>query len=334
VAIHELACRLFRDQLPESWVPGYLADRGFPADMQENWQVGYAPAGRDALIRHLRNAGYQDALIEAAGLARRTRYGLLVDTFRDRAMLPIRSPRGRIVAFIGRAGQPTDPAVPKYLNSPSTPLYRKGDVLFGLWEARSALAAGAPPVLTEGPLDAIAVALASPDYAPVSLCGTALTARQADLLRTGHTEIIVAFDADRSGRRAAVSAYQLLRSGQTTAVVLPPGSDPAQVLDEHGPGVLAAMLSRRQPLADLVVDAEIDRWTRWLGFAEGRIGALRAAAAVVSAMPACDVGRQVGRLAERLGLDNATVTEAVTDALTRSVSSEGRLAGLGLLSWT
>lgn len=322
VAIHELAARLFRELLPESWVPGYLADRGFAADVQESWQVGYAPAGLDTLIRHLRSAGYQDALIEAAGLARRTRYGQLADTFRDRAVLPIRSPRGKVVAFIGRAADHPDSAVPKYLNSPSTPLYRKGDVLFGLWEARAALAAGAPPILTEGPFDAIAVAVASSDYAPVSLCGTAVTARQADLLRTGPAEIVVAFDADRSGQRAAVSAYQRLMFGRPSAVAFPPGSDPAQVLREHGPAVLAAMLqNQRRPLADLVVDAELDRWDRWLGFAEGRIGALRAAAAVVSAMPAWDVGRQVSRLADRLGLDHAIVTEAVTDALTRLISS-------------
>ncbi len=324
MAIHEVAARLFRDQLPNSWVPGYLAGRGFPADIQRHWQIGYAGTGRDALIRGLRAAGYPDALIEAAGLARRTRCGLLVDTFRDRAMLPIRSPRGSIVAFIGRAAEHADPAVPKYLNSPSTALYSKGEVLFGLVEARQALASKALPVLAEGPLDAIAIAMACPDYAAVALCGTALTTRQAALIGAGHAEILVAFDADRAGRRAAVSAYKLLRPlcGQATAAVLPDGSDPAQVLYDYGPGGLAAMLgSHRRPLADLVVDAEIERWARWLSFAEGQIGALRATASLVSAMPASDVGRQVARLADRLGLDHATVTEAVTDSLARLISA-------------
>ena len=329
MAIHELAALLYRDQLPGSWVPGYLAGRGFPAYVQRRWQVGYAASGPDALLRHLRAAGYPDVLIETAGLARRTRHGQLVDMFRDRAVLPIRS-HGRIVAFVGRAAEHADPGVPKYLNSPTTPLYTKGDVLFGLCEAQAALAAGATPVLTEGPLDAIAVALANPDCAPVSPCGTALTARQTHLLGAGHAEIVVAFDADRSGQLASLSAYHLLAPAceRVTAVVFPAGSDPARVLSDHGPGMLAAMLEhRRRPLADLVVDAEFDRWDGRLSFAEGQIGALRAAARLVGAMPASDVGRQVGRVADRLGLDHAIVTEAVTDAVTRLVLAGA--AGLG-----
>jgi len=295
-----------------------LAGRGFPAEVLTRWHVGYAAPGPDVLIRHLRSAGYPDVLIESAGLARRTGRGRLLDTFRDRAMLPIRR-QGRIVAFVGRAADHAHPAIPKYLNSPNTPLYTKGDVLFGLWEAQPALAAGATPVLVEGPLDTIAVALASPNYAPVSPCGTALTARQADLLGAEHAEIVVAFDGDRSGRLASVSAYRMLAPlcGQVTTVVLPARSDPAREFADHGPGVLAAMLAhRRRPLADLVVDAELDRWDGRLGFAEGQMGALRAAARLIGAMPAADVGRQVGRIADRLGLDHQIVTEAVTDALT------------------
>jgi DNA primase catalytic core len=320
VAIHEVAARFFRDRLAGSWVPDYLAGRGFDADVQQRWHIGYAPGDGRALRGHLRAVGYSDALIETAGLAHRNRYGHLVDAFRDRAMLPIRSPHGRIVAFIGRA----EVATPKYLNSASTLLYRKGDVLFGLWEASPELGSDKVPVITEGPLDAIAVAVADRGrYAPVALCGTAMTTAQVGALTTAMdlraTEVMVAFDADASGLRAAVNAYRLLSpvAGRLTTVRLPPGADPAQVLRDHGPRGLAAVLRHgRRPLADLVIDAELDRWARWLGFAEGRIGALRRTASVISAMPACDVGRQVGRLADRLALDHGTVTDAVTDALT------------------
>ncbi len=184
-------------------------------------------------------------------------------------------------------------------------------------------------MLTEGPFDALAVAIADPcRYAPVSLCGSTLTRRQAALLRDACTssraEVLVALDADRAGRRAAVSAYQMLSSlfAATTAVVLPVTTDPAHVLCHQGAGLLAATLGHsRRPLADLVVDAELDRWTRWLCFAEGQITALRAVAPIVSGMAVSDVGRQVGRLAERLGLDHPVVTEAVTDALTRQISA-------------
>jgi DNA primase catalytic core len=323
VAIHDVALRFFREQLTGSWVPGYLTERGFDGDVQQRWQAGYAPAGWDTLTRHLRAAHYPDSLIEAAGLARRSRHGL-IDLFRDRAVLPIRAGHGAVVAFIGRAAPHAGPDVPKYLNSPTTPLYGKRAVLFGLGEARAALASGATPVIAEGPLDVIAIALAGHGrYAPVAPCGAALTAQQAAALGRAcdlsAREVLVAFDADRAGRRAAIGTYQRLNQfgAITTAVTLPAGRDPAQILRDHGPSILAAALAqRRQPLADLVVDAEADNWCRWLSYAEGQIGALRATARVVAAMSPSDVGRQVGRLADWLGLDHATVTAAVTDALT------------------
>ena len=321
--VHQTAARFFRCRLPGSWVPGYLASRGFDAAVQQRWQAGYAPAGWTTLIRHLRSLGYRDAVIEAAGLARRSWRGTLIDTFRDRAMLPIRAPDGTIVAFVGRAPGSAGPDVPKYVNSPGTGLYRKGEVLFGLWEGRDALARRAQPVIVEGPLDAIAVSAASRGrYVGVAPCGTALTSQQvaalghaADLHATG---VLVAFDPDQAGQRAAVHAYQLLspHTGTVMAVNLPAGLDPAQLLRNQGPAALAhALRDRAQPLADLVIDAEVDGWSRWLQYAEGQINALRAAAPLIAAMPPAHVARQVARLADRLGLDYATVTEAVTDAL-------------------
>lgn len=110
--------------------------------------------------------------------------------------------------------------------------------------------------------------------------------------------------------------------------MLPSGQDPAQILHDCGPSALAAPLaSDCCPLADLVVDAKVDAWSRWLSFDEGQIGALRAAATVVAAMPPAEVGCQVGRLAERLGLDFAIATEAVTDALSEMYSGSGRRFG-------
>lgn len=330
MAIHDVAARFYRDQLESGWVPGYLAGRGLGRDVLARWQVGYAPASGHALVRHLRLAGYPDSLIQAAGLARQTRTGVLADTFRDRATLPIRDGHGRAVAFIGRAAErPAGFAVPKYLNSPNTPLYRKSEILFGLWEASAALAAGAVPVITEGPFDAIAIDVAGHGrYAPVALCGTALTGRQVaalgdacDLRTAG---VLVAFDADDGGRRAAVRSYRLLSpvAGPTAIVALPDGRDPAQILADHGPGALTTLLREHlQPLADLVIDAEIGAWSQQLRFSEGQVGALRAGAAAIAAMPARDVPRQVGRLAMLIGLDHATVTEAVTDALTRMTFS-------------
>src|SRR2546429_5806562 len=171
------AARFFAARLTASWVPAYLAGRGFGEQALRVWTVGYAPAGWRLLTAHLRGLGYGDAVIQAAGLAQRTRRGALVDFFRDRAMFGIRWPDGTLAGFTGRARPGGDRPGPVYLNSRTTGLYHKGSLLFGLYEGRRALAAGARPVLVEGPLDAIAVSAAGP-YAGVSPCGTALTPPQ------------------------------------------------------------------------------------------------------------------------------------------------------------
>jgi DNA primase catalytic core len=321
--VNAVAARFFCDRLPGSWVPGYLQARGFGPDIQRRWHAGYAPAAWDTLTRHLRVRGCPDACIEAAGLARRSRYGTLTDTFRDRAILPIRSMNGTVIGFIGRARDQAGPGVPKYLNTRRTCLYDKSAALFGLWEVRDALAGGAQPVIVEGPFDAIAVAAACRErFAGIASCGTALTAghvdalsKAADLASAG---VVVAFDPDQPGRRAAVRAYRLLlpHTDKLTLATFPSGHDAAQVLAEHGPATLARILSAStQPLADLVIDQDVTRWARWLDYPEGQINALRSAARLIAAMPPSHVARQVARLSERLGLDHAMVTEAVADAL-------------------
>jgi DNA primase len=330
IALHGYAARFFRTQTASSWVPGYLAGRSLDLSVQRRWHVGYAPAGWDTLTHHLRTVGFKDSLIVAGGLARQSQRGVLTDTFRDRAMIPIRSPDGAVIAVIGRAAEHARADTPRYMNSPATPIYSKGDVLFGLPEAWSALEDGAVPVIAEGPLDVMAIAFADRHrYAPVAPCGTALTSRQVGVLSQAcdlrSTGVLVAFDGDDAGRRAAINAYHLLSplTDRIATASLPAGSDPAQILRDQGPAALAGLLTRsRLPLADLVIDAEIDKWSRWLSFAEGQIGALRAITPVIAAMPPRDVGRQVARLVQRLSLDHATVTEAVTDALTQLISGE------------
>jgi DNA primase len=322
------AARFFAARLAASWVPGYLAGRGFGEQALRPWTVGYAPAAWHALADCLRDLGYGDAAIASAGLARRTRRGALTDFFRDRAMFGIYWPDGTLAGFTGRA-RPGG-ARPAYLNGRTTGLYRKGSLLFGLYEGRRALAAGARPVLVEGPLDAIAVSAdgryadgryADGRYAGVSPCGTALTpaqvallGRACDLSRVG---VVVAFDADRAGRQAAVRAFHLLRAvtDHAVAAVLPAGQDPAGFRREHGGRALAARLDASVPLADLVVDEAVTPFERWLAFPDGKFAALHAAAPLVAGLPAGQVARQVARLAARLGLSYAEVTDAVTGAL-------------------
>ena len=314
------AARFFAARMAGSWVPAYLAGRGFGEQALRPWTVGYAPAGWRVLTAYLRDLGYGDAAIQAAGLARRTRRGALVDFFRDRAMFGIRWPDGTVAGFTGRARPGGGQAGPVYLNSRTTGLYHKGSLLFGLYEGRRALATGARPVLVEGPLDAIAVSAAG-SYAGVSPCGTALTpaqvtllARTCDLRRGG---VVVAFDADPAGRRAAVRAYHLLRGVTDHAVagVLPGGQDPAGFRRQRGGRALARRLDAGVPLVDLVVDETVAPFERWLAFPDGKFAALHAAAPLVAGLPSGQVARQVVRVARQLGLSYAEVTDALTGVL-------------------
>src|SRR5664280_1221381 len=129
-----------------------LTARAVPAAAVAGYELGYAPPGWTALVDHLRTRGYTDAQLLDAGVGLRTRRGTVVDRFRDRLMFPVRDPGGqRVVGFLGRALVEAEDT-PRYLNSPATALYRKGEVLYGLGAepTRQALAAGARPVLVEG----------------------------------------------------------------------------------------------------------------------------------------------------------------------------------------
>jgi DNA primase len=281
--------RFYRARLCDSWVLGYLEMRGLGGAVLKRWRIGYAPGGWTALITYLRRIGYDDASIEAAGLARRSSRGTLIDHFRDRVMLAIRNEHGMIAGFLGRARPDAGPRVPKYLNSPETSAYRKGDLLFGLHEAHGHLARGVLPVIVEGPFDVIAVSTADPSrYAGLAPCGTALTSRQVaalasvgDVHRTG---VLVALDGDRAGYQGIVKAHELLlaHTRKATAVVLPTGRDPAEILQHEGPLALCGTLQRPEPLARVVIDAHIDRWGRKLDHAEGRLGAMRSAAGLIA----------------------------------------------------
>lgn len=314
-----------------------LSDRGIDVATADRARLGFAPRAWTHLVDQLRTAGLDDTELLASGLAMTTSRGTLVDRFRDRIVFPVTDTAGRTVALLGRAvddtatdrhGQP----VPKYLNSPENSLYRKGEMLYGLGPSRAALAAGARPVLVEGPMDAISVDLADergrtggPRFVGVAPCGTALTGAQVSLLDRaagGLAErgVVVAFDGDDAGRHAAVRAYDLLRQSGAWphALDLPAGQDPASVLQQHGPaGLHAALLSAAgRPLADLVVDERIDRYADQLRWPEGQLAAGRAAAKLVVTLPPEQIPRQVVRLVARLHLPAADVTGLVVDALT------------------
>ncbi|MEW2355895.1 toprim domain-containing protein [Spirillospora sp. NPDC029432] len=322
-ALTAAAHRFFRARLEDGWVPGYLAGRGFARAVQRRWGLGYAPPGPRALTDHLRAGGHGDEAIVAAGLARRDRSGGVRDMFRDRAMFPIRTAGGTVAGFIGRRadGGPG----PKYLNGPDTGSFHKGELLYGLYESRGRLrGGGARPVVVEGPLDAIAVALAAPGHAAVATLGLSLTAAQlaalgqvAALDRTG---LVVALDGDAAGRTATRRLWETLAGvgGPLDAVRLPAGTDPADVLRDRGRAAVRDALAAPEPLIDLAVDAAIGTRGGALETAEERLAAVRSAAAVIARGRPAEAARQVARVAALANVPYDLVTGELVTAVCNS----------------
>ena len=197
IEINQLALSYFRSQFPSSWGQAYLADR-FGQDLTDDlrFRPGQAPAGWTGLVNHLRSRGVTGEEMTAAGVATVASTGRLIDRFRDRVIFPIIH-NGEILGFVGRRHPDltdTDRGGPKYLNTADTPLFHKGAQLFGANEVD--VAAGGVPVIVEGPMDAIAVTLASGGrYIGVAPLGTSLTDEQASQLARHRQE------PDRGHRR-------------------------------------------------------------------------------------------------------------------------------------
>ena len=274
--LNEQAAGFYQQAYPGSWAQSYLTDRlgGIDLSGDPRTQPGYAPAGWTTLTAHLRRHGATDEELLAAGLAKQASTGRLIDTFRDRLVLPIHH-NGQIVGFVARRNPETDhldstsddtaKAGPKYLNTRETVLFTKGGQLYGMAEHDDRLAAGAVPVLVEGPIDALAVTLASPGHVGVAPLGTALTGTQADTLTpyldtaAGGPGVIVATDPDLPGQLAAERDYWMLtaRGGDPLHATLPDGQDPADLLRRHGPDALRQRLYQARALAATLVDERL-----------------------------------------------------------------------------
>ena len=219
VELNTQAAAYYTARYPGSWAATYLAERlGTDLTHDDRFTVGYAPAGWTSLTDHLRRRGATDTELVAAGLGRIASTGRVIDQFRDRLVFAIHAEDGAIHGFIGRRnphhdGEDADRrGGPKYLNTGQTDLFDKGALLFGHHEARTALAAGATPVLVEGPVDAIAVTVAGEGrHVGVAPLGTAFTDTQANQLTpyigAQQPGILIGTDADAAGWKAAQRAY-------------------------------------------------------------------------------------------------------------------------------
>ncbi len=312
--MHEAAAKFFAGQLTGTaegrLARAYLEDRGLNDETVGRFRLGYAPGDGQALIRHLSGAmgemvqgeaGKMSELLAKSGLighdAERNRF---YDRFRRRIIFPIAGDSGKVVAFAGRA---LGDEQPKYLNSPETPIYTKGRVLYHLDRAAQAIRKLDYAILVEGYMDCIAVASIGIENV-VASCGTSLTEGQIRLLARYSRRIVVNYDPDSAGVAATErSLALLLEEGFEAKVLALPGKlDPDSFIRKEGSGRYRELLSGAPSYLDYLTDRAIA--THNLATPEGKVGAANAVLPYLARVPNPMLRAELaGRLAERLRLD-------------------------------
>lgn len=238
----------------------YLAERGIDPAAADHFQIGYAPAYPDFLLRRLTSLG-PEILLEA-GVATRGDDGTVRDRFRGRITFPVHDLQGRGVG-IGARILPSDPRAgdqAKYLNTAETPIYRKNELLYNLHRARGAIATSGEAFVVEGYTDVIALHQAGIENA-VATCGTALGEEHFRLLSRFAQRAILAFDSDEAGARAAERAFAFQEAYPVQAVVMiiPQGLDPADFVHAHGAEAVYLAAKAGRPLVEYMLRRTIGR---------------------------------------------------------------------------
>lgn len=337
IEAHKVAEEFYREQLSTPAAAAgrqFLAERGFDRTAAADFGVGFAPQGWDALLRHLRGRGFTEAELTLSGLVSQGQRGVY-DRFRGRLVWPIREVTGETVGFGARHLFAEDQG-PKYLNTPETPLYKKSHVLYGIDLAKRDLQRDKRVVVVEGYTDVMAMHLSGVGTA-VATCGTAFGSDHARIVRrligdSGSSggvqlasgasvggEIIFTFDGDAAGQKAALRAFgeDQSFSAQTFVAVEKSGMDPCELRQAKGPDAVRALVAGRTPLYEFVIRSTLASYD--LRTAEGRIGALRAAAPIVAGIRDAALRPEYTRLLSGwLGIDDQdSVRRAVQGATTR-----------------
>jgi DNA primase len=306
----------------------YLERRGISRESVERFGIGYAPAYPDFLLKRLSRTVSVDVLLEA-GLATRDREGAVRDRFRARVMFPVHDLAGNPVGFGGRLleGAPAPAGAAKYVNSAESPIYRKGSILYNLNRAKAEVTRSGRAFLVEGYTDVVALDQAGVRSA-VATCGTALGEEHVRLLSRFAERVVLAFDSDEAGARAAERAFAFHQRYPVDlrVLVLPEGQDPADFVGAHGGEAFLELAERAVPLVEYMIDRALRG--RSLGDPEGRARAVRAALPLVAALEEPVRREEYARLlAARVGEPERSVILQLERLLAGSEGASERAAG-------
>ena len=281
-ALNRDAARFFYEQLSTpagAAAVDYMLRRGITPGTARRFGLGCAPESWDALCSAMKEKGYTERELYDAGLVRRGKKGGVYDAFRGRLMFPVIDVRGNVIAFSGRALGDVEP---KYLNSPETPVFSKSHNLFGLNLAKKSKSGYI--ILVEGNIDVVSLHQAGFDSAVASL-GTSLTPEQARLISRFKQEVVIAYDADEAGKKAAQRAIGILEKLELKVRVLTVrgAKDPDEFIKAKGPEAFQNLLAESENHVEYRLDAV--RAKHDLATDEGKVAYLKEAAGVIAQLP-------------------------------------------------
>jgi len=283
----------------------YLADRGLEKEVLDRFQVGYAPATGEKLIQQAAKAGFSVDELVTAGLARR-RAGRTEDAFRGRIIFPLTNKRGHVLGFAARALQPDDK--PKYLNTSENKAvgFFKGELLYGMHDARTPAMKAGRFVVVEGYTDVLALNQAGVPEC-VAIMGTSLTDPQLEELTRVQGTVYLALDADNAGKNATSRAARMASERQTDlrVVAMPSGRDPAEIVTQDGAAAFRRLLESALNVWSFQLTHSLDQAD--LSTAEGRDRALVPTLTVIRDAPLTYREELIRAAANRLGISPADI---------------------------
>lgn len=288
----------------------YLEERGISRGSVETFGIGFAPGYADFLLRRMAREFSPEILLEA-GLAMKDPRGGVRDRFRARIMFPIHDLSGNAVGFGARLLEGDGP---KYLNSPETPIYRKGELLYNLHRAKGEVTKAGRAFVVEGYTDVIALHQAGIPLA-VATCGTALGEGHFRLLSRFSRNAVLCFDADEAGARAAERAHGMFERFAlgVSVLILPEGQDPADFVTREGSEAFDRLADGADPLVDYMLQRAVRGEA--LETPEGKARAVRGALPIVSGLTDPVLrGQYAGRLADLVGVSPTDVGLELDDA--------------------
>ena len=324
---NQAAAKYFQDQLmSDAAIPGrdFLKSRGFDKQAAELFVVGFAPKGWNNLTDHLKASGFTEEELITASLSSKGERGLY-DKFRGRLIWPIRDTSNQVIGFGARKLFEDDQGQ-KYLNTSETPVYHKSAVLYGIDLAKKEISKSQKVVVVEGYTDVMACHLAGVTTA-VATCGTAFGDEHIRILNRmlsanvdNPAEVIFTFDPDEAGQKAAMRAFADAEKFHANSFIAvgPDGLDPSDLRVQKGDEAVLSMIENKKPIYEFAIKQKMKNFS--LESVEGRVGAARAAAAVIATIRDSALRSvYIRELANWVNLDLTEVSQLVDRAIKEKI---------------